>query len=82
MEDVNKKFDSLKEAESRGWVEEQKIAPRQRKVVKVCYHLIFHVGCPVTCDTNSNQASLTYVLYHNNFVFCCVLGTAGQLIAK
>ncbi|XP_074520017.1 disks large-associated protein 5 [Halichoeres trimaculatus] len=34
VEDVNKKFDTLKEAESRGWVEEQKMAPRQRKVVK------------------------------------------------
>lgn len=35
MEDVNKKFDALKDAESRGWVEEHKPAPRQKKVVKV-----------------------------------------------
>ncbi|XP_020503797.2 disks large-associated protein 5 isoform X1 [Labrus bergylta] len=34
VEDVNKKFDALKEAESRGWVEEHKPPPRQRKVVK------------------------------------------------
>ncbi|XP_041672535.1 disks large-associated protein 5 isoform X2 [Cheilinus undulatus] len=34
VEDVNKKFDALKEAESRGWVEEHKPAPRQRKAVK------------------------------------------------
>lgn len=35
VEDVNKKFDALKEAEGRGWVEEHKPLPRQRKVVKV-----------------------------------------------
>lgn len=35
VEDVNKKFDALKEAESRGWVEEHKPPPRQRKAVKV-----------------------------------------------
>lgn len=36
VEDVNKKFDALKEAESRGWVEEHKPPPqRQRKVAKV-----------------------------------------------
>uniref|UniRef100_A0A4W6CEC0 Discs, large (Drosophila) homolog-associated protein 5 n=1 Tax=Lates calcarifer TaxID=8187 RepID=A0A4W6CEC0_LATCA len=35
VEDVNKKFDALKEAEGRGWVEEHKPPPRQRKVVKV-----------------------------------------------
>ncbi|XP_028286637.1 disks large-associated protein 5 [Parambassis ranga] len=34
VEDVNKKFDALKEAEARGWVEEHKPPPRQRKVVK------------------------------------------------
>ncbi|KAM9336613.1 disks large-associated protein 5 [Symphorus nematophorus] len=34
VEDVNKKFDALKEAESRGWVEEHKPPPRQKKVVK------------------------------------------------
>ncbi|CAJ1080724.1 disks large-associated protein 5 isoform X4 [Xyrichtys novacula] len=34
VEDVNKKFDALKEAESRGWVEEHKPVPRQRKAVK------------------------------------------------
>ncbi|XP_070707841.1 disks large-associated protein 5 isoform X2 [Pempheris klunzingeri] len=34
VEDVNKKFDALKEAESRGWVEEHKPLPRQRKAVK------------------------------------------------
>ncbi|XP_071761210.2 disks large-associated protein 5 [Centroberyx gerrardi] len=36
VEDVNKKFDALKELESRGWVEEHehKPPPRQRKVVK------------------------------------------------
>ncbi|XP_015248596.1 PREDICTED: disks large-associated protein 5 isoform X1 [Cyprinodon variegatus] len=32
VEDVQKKFDSLKEAESRGWMEEQKLPPRRRKV--------------------------------------------------
>ncbi|XP_076615382.1 disks large-associated protein 5 [Chaetodon auriga] len=34
VEDVNKKFAALKEAESRGWVEEHKPPPRQKKVVK------------------------------------------------
>ncbi|KAM6896888.1 disks large-associated protein 5 [Xenentodon cancila] len=34
VEDVNKKFDALKEAEGRGWVEDHKPPPRQRKVVK------------------------------------------------
>ncbi|RVE59398.1 hypothetical protein OJAV_G00188140 [Oryzias javanicus] len=34
VEDVNKKFDALKEAESRSWVEECKPPPRQRKAVK------------------------------------------------
>ncbi|KAM6899154.1 disks large-associated protein 5 isoform 2-T2 [Lycodopsis pacificus] len=34
VEDVHKKFDALKEAESRGWVEEHKPPPRQKKVVK------------------------------------------------
>ncbi|XP_070783231.1 disks large-associated protein 5 [Enoplosus armatus] len=34
VEDVNKKFDALKDAESRGWVEEHKPPVRQRKVVK------------------------------------------------
>ncbi|XP_035768051.1 disks large-associated protein 5 [Neolamprologus brichardi] len=34
VEDVNKKFDALKEAEERGWVEEHKPPPRQKKVVK------------------------------------------------
>ncbi|KAM3859854.1 disks large-associated protein 5 [Diretmus argenteus] len=35
VEDVTKKFDALKEAETRGWVEEHKPPPpRQRKVVK------------------------------------------------
>ncbi|KAM9837985.1 disks large-associated protein 5 [Aulostomus maculatus] len=34
VEDVNKKFDALKEAETRGWVEEHKPPTRQRKVVK------------------------------------------------
>ena len=35
VEDVNKKFNALKEAESRGWVEEHKPLLRQKKVVKV-----------------------------------------------
>lgn len=34
VEDVLKKFDALKEAETRGWVEEHKPPPRQKKVVK------------------------------------------------
>ncbi|XP_041828978.1 disks large-associated protein 5 isoform X2 [Melanotaenia boesemani] len=34
VEDVKKKFDALKEAEGRGWVEEHKPPSRQRKVVK------------------------------------------------
>ncbi|KAM7371036.1 hypothetical protein PAMP_010536 [Pampus punctatissimus] len=34
VEDVIKKFDALKEAEARGWAEEHKPQPRQRKVVK------------------------------------------------
>ncbi|XP_053197175.1 disks large-associated protein 5 [Scomber japonicus] len=34
VEDVNKKFDALKEAEARDWVVEHKPPPRQRKVVK------------------------------------------------
>ncbi|XP_029620826.1 disks large-associated protein 5 [Salmo trutta] len=34
VEDVNKKFGALKEAESKGWQEERKPPPRQRKVVK------------------------------------------------
>lgn len=35
VEDVNKKFEALKDAESRGWAEERKPPPRQKKVVKV-----------------------------------------------
>ncbi|XP_062382544.1 disks large-associated protein 5 isoform X4 [Sardina pilchardus] len=34
VEDVDRKFKALKEAEGRGWTEESKPAPRQRKVVK------------------------------------------------
>ncbi|KAG7507706.1 hypothetical protein JOB18_042432 [Solea senegalensis] len=34
VEDVKKKFEALREAEGRGWVEEHKPPPRQRKVVK------------------------------------------------
>lgn len=34
VEDVNKKFDALKEAEGRSWVEEHKPPQRQKKVVK------------------------------------------------
>ncbi|CAN9508608.1 unnamed protein product [Ophioblennius macclurei] len=34
VEDVSKKFDALKESEGRGWVEEHKPPPRQRKAVK------------------------------------------------
>ncbi|KAM4715200.1 disks large-associated protein 5 isoform 2-T2 [Anableps anableps] len=34
VEDINKKFDALKEAEGRDWLEEHKPPPRQRKVVK------------------------------------------------
>ncbi|XP_036811921.1 disks large-associated protein 5 isoform X1 [Oncorhynchus mykiss] len=34
VEDVNNKFGALKEAESKGWQEERKPPPRQRKVVK------------------------------------------------
>lgn len=34
VEDVNKKFEALKDAESRGWAEERKPPPRQKKVVK------------------------------------------------
>nr|XP_061807390.1 disks large-associated protein 5-like [Nerophis lumbriciformis] len=34
VEDVNKKFESLQEAEGRNWVEEHKPTPRQRKTVK------------------------------------------------
>ncbi|XP_061564103.1 disks large-associated protein 5 [Cololabis saira] len=34
VEDVNKKFGALKEAECRGWVEDHKPPPRPRKVVK------------------------------------------------
>lgn len=34
VEDVNKKFDALKDAEAHGWVEELKPPPQQRKVVK------------------------------------------------
>ena len=35
VEDVFRKFDVLKEAEARSWVEENKPAPRRRKLVKV-----------------------------------------------
>ncbi|KAK2820800.1 hypothetical protein Q5P01_023759 [Channa striata] len=34
VEDVNKKFNALKEAEGRGWIEEHKPPSRQKKVVK------------------------------------------------
>uniref|UniRef100_A0A3Q2UMG7 Discs, large (Drosophila) homolog-associated protein 5 n=1 Tax=Fundulus heteroclitus TaxID=8078 RepID=A0A3Q2UMG7_FUNHE len=34
VEDVNRRFESLKEAEGRGWVEELKRPPQQRKVIK------------------------------------------------
>lgn len=43
VEDVNKKFDALKDAESRAWVEERKPPPRPKKVVKVkslCAHTL------------------------------------------
>lgn len=35
MEDVNKKFDALKDAESRAWVEECQPPPRPKRLVKV-----------------------------------------------
>lgn len=35
VQDVNKKFEALRDAESRGWAEEHKPPPRQKKVVKV-----------------------------------------------
>ena len=37
VEDVNRKFNALKEAEGRGWTEEKKQAPapRQKQLVKV-----------------------------------------------
>lgn len=35
VEDVHKKFDALKDAESRAWVEERKPPPRPKKLVKV-----------------------------------------------
>lgn len=35
VEDVNKKFEALRDAESRGWTEEHKPPLRQKKVVKV-----------------------------------------------
>lgn len=35
VEDVDRKFNALKEAEGRGWTEEKKPAPRQKKLVKV-----------------------------------------------
>lgn len=47
VEDVNKKFDALKDAESRGWVEERKPPPRQKKVVKVSQFLSQHFKLPV-----------------------------------
>ncbi|XP_014915457.1 disks large-associated protein 5 isoform X2 [Poecilia latipinna] len=34
VEDVNRKFDALREAEGRGWLEELKPPPRQRRAVK------------------------------------------------
>ncbi|XP_034049392.1 disks large-associated protein 5 [Thalassophryne amazonica] len=34
VEDINRKFDALKEAEARGWVEEEKPRPQQKKVIK------------------------------------------------
>lgn len=49
VEDVNKKFDALKDAESRAWVEDRKPPPRPKKVVKVkslCPHmLVLWFGC-------------------------------------
>lgn len=35
VEDVNKKFDALKDAESRAWVEEHKPPPPPKRLVKV-----------------------------------------------
>lgn len=35
VEDVNRKFNALREAEGRGWLEELKPPPRQRRAVKV-----------------------------------------------
>lgn len=47
---MNKKFDALKEAEGRGWVEEHKPPPRQKKVVKVktpkcCFKMFILFAC-------------------------------------
>lgn len=53
MEDVNRKFDVLKDAESLAWVEERKPPPRPKRIVKVkslrihkCLHhnsTVFHL---------------------------------------
>lgn len=49
VEDVNKKFEALRAAESRGWTEEHKPPPRQKKVVKVsefsfhCFKTLSHL---------------------------------------
>ena len=40
VEDVNRKFGALSEAESRGWQEEHKPPPRQKKLVKVRRRLV------------------------------------------
>lgn len=41
VEDVDKKFNALKEAEARGWQEEIKPVTRQKKVVKVYAELLY-----------------------------------------
>lgn len=47
VEDVNKKFDALKDAESHAWVEDRKPPPQPKKVVKVkslCVHTCLYYG--------------------------------------
>lgn len=66
MEDVTRKFDALKDAESRAWVEERKPAPRPKRLVKVeslrihtCSHHSSTVLCLVVYISENIVISLT-----------------------
>lgn len=61
VEDVNKKFEALKDAESRAWVEERKPPPRPKRLVKV---KSLHVH---TCLHYNSTACYLVVYISKNF---------------
>lgn len=66
MEDVNKKFDALKDAESRAWVEERKPPPRPKKLVKVkSLYVHIRLHCSLTV-CYSLLSKINLVVFHRN----------------